>query len=321
MARLPQDDSLLTPEQRKRELANERNRKSRALKKIASSSSAVSKTTLNDDGLSSPLSTPNCPLSITETQQPLPITESSSFIAGSMDTLVSPYPSSVSQPYQRIATPYRNRIETLVTVSLSVSITVLLCYFQSRVYVSEGDSEPLSWAVATICEVCLCILSMRLTVSFDRILFYFLFSYNLATMSFGLLKIKSVNLADVSEAKLKKNALEKTETRKQKALQELFDSTRLAFDRATDRGQIKNSQNLLKVMQETGEKLGEKEVPPAIKEIKKEASVDPDLIVYKAVGLIVLRAILMLINALFIHRIFSRDYAASSSSAPHLQQK
>lgn len=192
----------------------------------------------------------------------------------------------------------KSSLNLLVIISLSVSITVLLCYFQAHTYIEDGMSKPLSWAISIVCETSLCYLSTTLKASrMSQLLWSSIFSYSLATMSYGLFKDEAFKKAVVT----KEDASHEKDEIRLETLRETFDSTRQAFSLSIEKGQIRNAQNLIKSMEDLSEKMTEKrENMPQIETAKAN-----ELLRYEAYGLIVLRAILMILNAVLIHRIFS----------------
>ncbi len=192
----------------------------------------------------------------------------------------------------------KERGEIIFSIFFSISISILLCIFQAETYIEDGMSEPKSWAASVICEIGLCYLAISLRSSFLSFLLWItLFSYSLATMSYGLYKTKLVKTEEVKISKIEEDQ-EKT---KRETLRDLFESSKIAFDISASKGHITSANKILTEMKEIGDKI-EEESPSVL---KTAVSKDEDLINFQAYGLIALRAILMILNSLLIHRIFS----------------
>lgn len=204
-------------------------------------------------------------------------------------------------PSQEMETPrlssqvsVETRLSMFVSVSLSVSITVLLCYFQADAYIKDKMVESLAYSISIICETVFLYVSASLRRSFIYpILFLAMFSYNLGIMSYPVYKNHSIqkNDTDLNETKLD-------------VLGDVFEKAKTAFDLAAARGQIKNARSLITTLEKFGEKIAE----PVLSENKEEKIfLDKEVLLFQAISLIALRAILMLFNAVLIHRILARD--------------
>lgn len=190
------------------------------------------------------------------------------------------------------------RGEIIFSIFFSISISILLCIFQAETYIEDKMSEPKSWAASILCEIGLCYLAIYLRSSFlSFVLWISLFSYSLATMSYGLYKTKSVKTEEVKISKIEEDQ-EKT---KRETLRDLFESSKIAFDISASKGHITSANKILTEMKELGDKI-EVEAPSVPKIV---VSKDEDLINFQAYGLIALRGLLMILNALLVHRIFS----------------
>jgi len=221
-----------------------------------------------------------------------------SFLSEEID-LSSSKPSFLSEEIDLSSSKIKKeRGEIIFSIFFSISISILLCIFQAETYIEDGMSEPKSWAASVICEIGLCYLAISLRSSFLSFLLWItLFSYSLATMSYGLYKTKLVKTEEVKISKIEEDQ-EKT---KRETLRDLFESSKIAFDISASKGHITSANKILTEMKEIGDKI-EEESPSVL---KTAVSKDEDLINFQAYGLIALRAILMILNALLIHRIFS----------------
>lgn len=273
-----EDETRQAAEQRKREMARERTRRSREKKKASAAHV--------DSTLSSPLSTENCPISKTE-KQPLPTELEAAPLPITPPSLQGPSQIETRDDrYDALRPTVTQRLGVTVTVTLSVSITVLLCYLHAETYLEDGIAKPLSWAFAITFEALFVYFSALLSRSSLWCVTFFMamFSYSLATMSYGVYKKYALQ-----------TAVTQRDQAKQRALAEIFNSTKLLAEAAAGIGAITKGAAFLKSLEEAGEKVGE---PPK--------SLDGQVYVFQAIGLIVLRAIFMIGNAVLIHRIFSR---------------
>lgn len=194
---------------------------------------------------------------------------------------MSPIPQET--PLELISNPFPS-LETLLQVSLCVSITSLLIYFQYTAYISSESLEPLSLAMSGVCEISLLYLSASLRQSFVAcFLFVCLFAYNLGVMSFSVMRDE-----------IKKTELETMEDPKEVMKRDIFKRAVSSFDLSLSKKETWNTNKILKIMTDVSKEVEVKEAKPMLELFKIEA-----------IGLIVLRAILMLLNALLIHRILS----------------
>lgn len=169
-------------------------------------------------------------------------------------------------------------------ILLCVSITSLLVYFQAQAYSDGNLIKPLDCAVSIVCEISLLYLSASLRHSFASwVLFLALFVYNLGVMTFA-----------VRRDETKKTLTEIREDPKETMKRDLFQRALVSYDLSAMRKESGNMNKSLSLMKEVSAEREVKEEKPMIELYKIEAF-----------GLIVLRAILMLLNALLIHRIFN----------------
>lgn len=167
---------------------------------------------------------------------------------------------------------------------LCISITSLLIFFQAEAYSNTKTIEPLNIAVSMICEISLLYLSGSLSRSFvSSFLFCCLFAYNIAVMSFAVLREET-----------KKVATEITEDPKEVMKRSIFERAISSYDLSASKKETWNTTKILKIMRDISTEPEIKEVKPMVELYKVEAF-----------GLIILRAILMLLNAVLIHRILN----------------
>lgn len=201
---------------------------------------------------------------------------------------ISPRVPEISHPISEIPPTYLRAIPEILNlslkISLCISVTSLLCYFQAVAYAPKDSLEPLHWAIAIICEISLCYLSGSLHISWaSRSLFACFFSYNLAVMTYSIERDKTIK----SSKEIKEDIGEIMK-------QELFTKAKTAFDISAKRQESGNVSKFLKTMEDTAKMTASPEAAQMINVFK-----------FEAVSLVILRAILMLLNALLIHRILT----------------
>jgi hypothetical protein len=175
--------------------------------------------------------------------------------------------------------------ETLLSVLLCLFISVLLVFFQADTYLEDGMSKALSYALSIQCETALLYLSASLRASYvSRALFMAIFLYTLGAMSYGVLKKESL-----------KTDLAVSELAAESRREAVFERAKRSFDLFEERGQSKNAQKSFKAMEDLLEKLE-----------KPKGHFDLRLYKIEAFGLVILRAIMMLLNALLVHRLTYR---------------
>lgn len=168
-------------------------------------------------------------------------------------------------------------------ISLCISVTSLLIYFQAQAYSEDNSITPLNCAVSIICEISLLYLSGTLRRSFvSWFIFLSLFVYNLGVMTFH-----------VKQKEVKKIALEIKNDPAEIMRQDTFEKALVSFDLSAKKRETGNTAKIIKILTDIRAEEP-KEKPPMIQLYKIETF-----------GLVILRAILMLFNALLVHRILN----------------
>jgi hypothetical protein len=194
---------------------------------------------------------------------------------------VPPIPETIL-PMPTYAPPMPHVLSLCLKVSLCISITCLLCYFQAVAYAPKESLEPLHWAIAIVCEISLCYLSASLNISWaSRFLFAALFTYNIGVMTYAIKRDETIKT--IKEIKGDTD---------EKMRQELFAKTMIAFDLSAKRHETGNTARFIKILEDTTKSPVAPMAKPMLNVLK-----------FESISLIVLRAILMLLNALLIHRI------------------
>ncbi len=179
--------------------------------------------------------------------------------------------------------PKKRKPQFIFQCLLSVLITCLLIFFQAQAYSNTKTIEPLSVAISVICEISLLYLSVSIRRSFvSAFLFSSLFVYNLGVMSFSIFRDET-----------KKTVLELSEDANEKMKRSLFEMAVKTHDLSAARKETGNATKILKLMKDISENRPQ-ETTKTITALYK----------IESIGLIILRAILMLLNAVLIHRIF-----------------
>lgn len=193
-------------------------------------------------------------------------------------------PQEIQETEEKTVWKTKRQPEFFFQVFLSISITSLLIYFQAEAYSEDDLITPLNCAVSIICEISLLYLSGTLRRSFvSWFLFLSLFFYNLGVMTFH-----------VKQKEIKKISLEIKNDPAEIMRQDIFEKAIISFDLSARKSETGNTAKILKMMSDIRAEQP-KEKPPMIQ-----------LHEIEAFGLIILRAILMLLNALLIHRIVKR---------------
>lgn len=165
--------------------------------------------------------------------------------------------------------------------------TSLLTYFQASTYLNENMSPILAWTIALVCELALAYLTVLISLKqcrfFAGVLFLSLFAYTLGTMAYGVKKneVVSVNKAVDSDVDAK-------------LLRENIQRTQAALDIALARKESGNIARYTKALETISTQLLEK---------RPQASLSIAMIETQSTGLIFLRALLMLVGALLLHRV------------------
>ena len=189
--------------------------------------------------------------------------------------------SEISPIEKRSISPISAYLSLILKISLCVSITSLLIYFQAAAYSDSKVIEPLGVTISIVCEISLLYLSVSLRRSFvSCFLFGVLFIYNLGVMSFAIKREETQKT--ISEIREDPNEIMR---------RSLFEKAISSYDLSAAKRETGNTTKILKMMKDISTEQPSKE-PPMLELYKIEAF-----------GLIILRAILMLLNALLIHRI------------------
>jgi hypothetical protein len=165
----------------------------------------------------------------------------------------------------------------LPNACLLVSIISLLIYFQTTTYMEDlGLDLVTSVSISAICEGSLVYLSfaMRRSIA-SAFLFLSLFTYTLGTMSYG---IKNTE------------AIEENRFLNQTVLKDNLRRAQEAFDLAQDRKETGYASRHLKTIERMSSEID-------------ETIVETRLTRFKTFWFISLRAILMLVSALIVHRV------------------
>lgn len=173
------------------------------------------------------------------------------------------------------------------TLAFVFGVTSLLVFFQASTYLGEAMSPLLAWGIAITCELSLCyvtiLFSLKQNRFFTGLLFIAFFSYVLGTMAFGIKKKEGVEIYKISETDSNSSLLRESIRKTQAALD-------LAISRKESGNVARGTKALADLSAQMGKGMGSQH--PAA-----------ELIETRSIGLIFLRALLMLINAIAIHHV------------------
>lgn len=168
-----------------------------------------------------------------------------------------------------------------------LGLTALLTYFQANTYSKEAMSPFLAWSVALMCEFSLMFVTVLYSLNRNRLISSFLFiaffCYMLGTMAYDIKRGEAVETQMVTDSDFNTTTLRKN-----------IQQVQAAIDLALLR---KESGNIAKHMR-TLQHLSDDLLRNNVAQPKRVG-----LIEVKSIGLIILRALLMLIGALLVHQI------------------
>jgi hypothetical protein len=173
------------------------------------------------------------------------------------------------------------------TLAFVFGVTSLLFFFQATTYLGEAISPFLAWGIAMTCELSLCyvtiLFSLKRNRFFTGLLFIAFFSYVLGTMAYGIKKNEGVEMHKITESDSNSNLLRESIRKAQAALD-------LAISRKESGNVARGTKTLADLSTQLEKSMGSQN--PAA-----------ELVETRSLGLIFLRALLMLINAIAIHHI------------------
>lgn len=171
------------------------------------------------------------------------------------------------------------------SLAFIIGVTSLLVFFQASTYLGEGMSAYLAWGIAIACELSLWYLTILFSVKRNRfligVLFLSFFSYVLGTMAYGIKKNEVIEVSRIEENDVNSTLLKESVRKTQEAL-----------DLAISRKESGNVARNMKVLSDLTKRLEKPTV---------ENEAQTGIVEVRSIGLIFLRALLMLINAIGIH--------------------
>lgn len=166
-----------------------------------------------------------------------------------------------------------------------LAITSLLIYFQTDVFIKDKINFWLSFSIAVTIEASLCYLSLSLKNKISAVLFFSLFFYSLGTMSYSLL-IFSQEMSIKSDAYVMSREI----------FLKNIEQTRKSLEISQEKKDLHSSIRFTKILENQIHDLN------SLTPILNKKWFD-----FQSYWFILLRAILMLLNSVLIHRLWGKN--------------